>query len=206
MPLLNEPEVLLWNSNKRYLEEFHNLGAAIVPTIYCDCFSKEALENSLRYFEVDTVVIKPTVSATAYKTSLWRKGGEIDAPPEGGCLFQPYLSSISSYGELSLIFFDGQFSHALRKLPAKNDFRVQPEFGGSLFPYKPQESAFAAAKKIQDVISGVPLYARIDLIKDNNGEWLLIEAELIEPDLFLQFDERDGELLAKAILKRIMNS
>ena len=48
-----------------------------------------------------------------------------------GGLFQAFVPEVETQGEVSLVFIDGVFSHAVRKRPAQGDFRVQIDFGGS---------------------------------------------------------------------------
>lgn len=199
----NPPDILQWNSDKSYLKTLAEKGASVVPSLYFDEISPSRLRDSLSHFNVDRVVLKPTVSATAYKTSVWEVGRVVSDPPEGPCIVQPYLQSIETEGEISLIFIDGHFSHGLRKTPAIGDFRVQPEFGGRLIRHDPDENAIRAASKILQLIGTSLLYARVDLVINQNNEWALLEAELIEPDLFLGLDRNNGEMLGEAILRRI---
>ncbi|WFU04569.1 hypothetical protein QA648_27725 (plasmid) [Rhizobium sp. CB3171] len=203
IPVHNPPDVLQWNSDKSYLKTLAEKGAPVVPSLYFDEISTSRLRESLSYFDVDRVVLKPTVSATAYKTSIWEAGQLISDPPEGSCIVQPYLRSIETEGEISLIFISGQYSHGLRKTPVAGDFRVQPEFGGRLTHHEPDQSAISTATKILETIGTSLLYARIDLVLNQNNEWALLEAELIEPDLFLGLDHKNGHMLGEAILNRI---
>lgn len=203
IPIQNPPQILKWNTDKHYLEQLTERGASVVPSFYCDKISYAKLKEAVAIFGVDKVVLKPTVSATAYKTSVWEDGRSVTDPPDGPCIIQPYLSSIETEGEISLIFVNGQFSHALRKKPLAGDFRVQPEFGGCLTPCVPDQSAIKTAEKIHAHIDDSLLYARIDLVLGDDNRWLLLEAELIEPDLFLGFDKKNGELLGEAIRQQI---
>lgn len=201
----NDPNILIWNSDKTYLRDLQDRGAPVVPSIYHNAVSYQNLMDSLSVFDVNRVVLKPTVSATAYKTSVWEEGQPIRDEPDGPCIIQPYLPLIETEGEISLIFIDGHFSHALRKVPISGDFRVQPEFGGILSPYTPEHSAIQAAKKVLKAIGPSLLYARIDLVLGDSHRWLLLEAELIEPDLFIKMDKNNGKLIGQALKMRIKN-
>ncbi len=55
---------------------------------------------------------------------------------------------------------------------------------------------FAAAR------FGAPLYARVDILRSNAGEPAVLELELIEPALFLDFAPGSAEALAEAVLRR----
>ena len=102
-------------------------------------------------------------------------------------MIQPFMANVLEGGEPSLLFFEGRFSHAVRKVPQPGDFRVQPEFDGILSPYHPQPDELAAAEAAL-VAAGEPLlYARVDLVRDADGRPVLMELEAVEPDLFLQY-------------------
>ncbi|MEO6859351.1 MAG: hypothetical protein ABI323_12340 [Solirubrobacteraceae bacterium] len=85
---------------------------------------------------------------------------------------------------MSLVYFDGALSHAVRKVPAAGDFRVQPQYGGTVLAHTAGPEELAAAQSALAGVPGAPVYARIDLVGGPAGP-LLMEAELIEPFLFL---------------------
>jgi glutathione synthase/RimK-type ligase-like ATP-grasp enzyme len=127
------------------------------------------------------VVIKPAVSATAWRTEL------IDAKEAGtyevDVLVQPYMKEIEQ-GEWSLIFFGGEFSHAVFKRPKRGDFRVQSDFGGTATARMPDAKLIEQARKH---VKKEWLYARVDGI-EQDGRFLLMELELTEPALFFHTD------------------
>ena len=103
-------------------------------------------------------------------------------------MVQSFLEEIVVSGEWSLILIDGAYSHAIRKRPAENEFRVQPRHGGSWEVEEPPPSLIAAAKRILHLVAAprsIPFYARVDLVEANHapGHYLM-ELELIEPVLF----------------------
>jgi glutathione synthase/RimK-type ligase-like ATP-grasp enzyme len=100
-------------------------------------------------------------------------------------MVQQYVPEVADSGEWSLVFFQGQYSHAVLQLPASGDFRVQSEYGGTATRAEPGRKVMDAALSIVDALPEQPLYARIDGIEDGGG-FLLMEAELIEPALFLE--------------------
>jgi hypothetical protein len=168
--LWNRAEVVLRNLHKSYLLELENT----VPTV---------LVEAGRPVRVPwrRVVIKPAVSATAWRTEL------IDAKDAGvydvDVLVQPYMPEIEN-GEWSLIFFGGEFSHAVLKRPKQGDFRVQSDFGGSATPTTPSARLVEQAA---EMVKPEWLYARVDGI-DSGGRFLLMELELTEPALFFGAD------------------
>jgi glutathione synthase/RimK-type ligase-like ATP-grasp enzyme len=115
-------------------------------------------------------------------------------------LIQPYLPTIESEGETSLLYFGGRLSHVVNKRPVPGDFRVQEEFGG-LYTLltAPPAGAVALAEQVLAAIGEPLLYARIDTVPDVDGRWLLMEAELIEPDFYLGVDPARGGGFAQAL-------
>ncbi|MGB1277576.1 MAG: hypothetical protein ACPG77_17670, partial [Nannocystaceae bacterium] len=125
-----------------------------------------------------------------------------------GLMVQPYVKSVETRGELSLIYIDGQFSHAIRKLPALGDYRVQEEYGGNDFPERPSAAALALGAQLMQAPpltrpDGPQLYARLDLIEGDRGELMLVELELVEPSLFFRHHPQAAEALADALLRRL---
>lgn len=203
--LCNDAELVRWNARKTYLRDLAERGAAIVPTLWVDKPSPADLDLALAEFGCETVVAKRQVGANAEGQSLHRMGG-IDpawnmAHP---ALLQPFLTQIQSDGEYSFLFVDGVFSHALRKLPQDGDYRVQSSYGGREENYAPSPADRDAAQAIVDAIPfATPLYARIDMVRGDDGDLLLMEAELIEPFLYPLQGPRLGAMLAQAITNRL---
>jgi glutathione synthase/RimK-type ligase-like ATP-grasp enzyme len=197
--LMNPPPVLRWNSDKAYLERLAANGAPVVPTRLVDRVTEQALANAAAAFGTDRLVAKPRISSSAWRTIRWSPGASLDEGPEGAAMIQPYLPSIESAGEVSLLYFAGRFSHAIRKVPQPGDFRVQPEYDGIITAYAPEPDEFAAADAVLGAVEEQLLYGRVDLVRDMDGRPALIELELIEPDLYLGYDPADGAAFAKAV-------
>jgi hypothetical protein len=149
------------------------------------------------------VIVKPTVSGGAWKTLRLRRGDALDGArdrvPDGAAMIQPYLPTIETEGETSLLFFGGRFSHAVNKRPVPGDFRIQSEYGGDYRAVAPAPGALALAQQVLDATAAPLLYARIDVVPDEHGRWLLMEAELIEPDLYLGQAPDAGAAFADAV-------
>lgn len=199
LPFQNEPGVLRWNADKRYLGRLKDKGAPVVPTAYVERIEDIDLDALSMRFACERLIVKPVVSASAYKTLRVAPGDDLVDPPEGAAMVQPYLEAVEDEGELSLIFFDGQFSHAIRKVAAEGDFRVQPEWGGHITRYEPDELVMHAATKILKAAEEPLLYARVDLVRDEHGDPMLMELELVEPDLYLGHDPEGGAGFARAV-------
>lgn len=198
--LQNPASVLRWNADKIYLERLAGRGAPVVPTRHYDRLSEARLEEAARAFGTDRLVAKPRISSSAWQTIRWSPGASLAGGPEGAAMVQPYLPEIERSGEVSMIFFGGAFSHAIAKRPQPGDFRVQPEYDGIIGSYRPDAAEHEAAARILAAVEEPLLYARIDLVRGLDGAPLLIELELIEPDLYLGYDEGAGERFAAAVL------
>ncbi len=185
--LQNPADVLRWNADKLYLGRLAAGGAPVVPTRYLDRLSEKALVDAAAAFGTDRLIAKPQVSASAWQTIRWSAGASLDGGPDGPAMIQPFLPAIETEGEISLIYFAGAFSHAVRKRPQPGDFRVQPEHDGIITPHHPPADERAAAEAALDAAGEDLLYARVDLVRDLAGRPVLMELELVEPDLYLQF-------------------
>jgi hypothetical protein len=199
LALRNPPCVLRWNSDKTYLARLEAKGAPIVPTLYLERLTEAALREASARFGTDRLVAKPQVSAGAWQTIRWSPGTSLDDGPSGAAMIQPYLRSIETEGEVSLLYFDGRFSHAISKRPQPGDFRVQPEYDGIIARYDPSPDEWAAAEAVLAAVDEDLLYARVDLVRGLDGKPALMELELVEPDLYLGYDPDKGAAFAAAV-------
>lgn len=207
--VINSPSLLRWNLEKTYLRELGDRGITVLPTRWFARGEAVSLENLRRDTGWGDVVIKPAISASAFDTWL----SSADRPTEdesrlraaldrGGILVQPYLSTVAEHGEWSLLFFDGQYSHAVLKRPQRGDFRVQSEHGGSSHPAEPESGVIAQASEVLRAAPERTCYARVDGCV-NDGRFVLMELELIEPHVFLATHPLASERFARAILARL---
>ena len=199
--LQNPPAVLRWNADKRYLGRLAEQGAPVTPTLYVDRLDQTELARAVAAFGTDRLVAKPQVSAAAWQTIRWSPGRSLDGGPTGAAIIQPYLPAIETSGETSLIYLAGVFSHAICKLPQPGDFRVQPEYDGIITAYQPSREERAAAEACLAAAGEPLLYARIDLVRDLDGRPVLMELELVEPDLYLGYDTGAGGRFAEAVAR-----
>jgi len=197
--IANPASVLGWNSDKTYLARLAERGVPIAPTIWSDAVDAATLDRAFDRFGTDRVVAKPVVSGGAWRTVLVSRGEVPEDLPEGAAMIQPYLPAIREEGELSLLFFGGRFSHAVNKRPVGDDFRIQQQFGGQYRQVTPPGDALALATRALAAIDERLLYARIDMVRGPDGGWLLMEAELIEPDFYLGTVPDAGANLVRAI-------
>jgi hypothetical protein len=201
--MLNPPSVLSWNSDKSYLDRLAERGVPIPPTVWTDAPTQADTDAAFDRFGTDDVVVKPRISGGAWKTLRLSRGQALTDAPEGSTLIQPFLPSIQTEGETSLLFFDRRFSHAVRKSPVPGEFRIQVQFGGRYEGVTPPPDALALAQTVLANIDEDLLYARIDMARGADGRWLLMEAELIEPDLYLAYAPDQGAAFARAVRNRL---
>jgi glutathione synthase/RimK-type ligase-like ATP-grasp enzyme len=202
--LWNPAETVLWNADKRYLRDLGEAGIALPRTRWFEPGERPDCDAVLREWRLARAVLKPRISATAFGTYLVSAGRALSAeewkPLEtSGGLLQAFVPEVESQGELSLVYVDGGFSHAVRKRPADGDFRVQGDFGGTVEAMAPPRNTRAFGDAVLAAVSRAWLYARVDLVETDRGP-VLMELELIEPDLFLT--SAAAARLAAALLAR----
>ncbi len=195
----NPPSVLRWNGDKLYLGRLEAAGAPIVPTLFVDRLGPDDMMAAAARFGTERLIAKPQASASAWQTIRWSPGTPLDGGPTGPAMIQPFLPAVQDEGEISLFYFGGAFSHAIRKRPGPGDFRVQPEHGASLTPHDPAEDERAAADAILAAVEEPLLYARVDLLRGLDGAPALMELELVEPDLSLDLDPAGGRGFVEAV-------
>lgn len=202
----NPAHVVRWNATKTYLRDLAETGAAIVPTLWRHDVSRYELEEAIDHFGCERLVVKRQIGAGALDQELIDGRALPDARWRYGhrAMIQPFLPAIASEGELSFVFIEGELSHALRKLPASGDYRIQSLYGGTETVHRPSPDEAAAAQSIIDALPfDTPLYARIDMLRAEDGILMLMEAELIEPYLYPEQGPDLGIRLANAIASRL---
>ena len=115
-------------------------------------------------------------------------------------IVQPFQADIALTGEDSLMVFDGRYSHAVRKVPKPGDFRVQDDHGGTVYKYRPTDEQIALSERAAAVCQPVPVYGRVDMVRDNVGRLAVMELELIEPELWLRFHPPAAERFAECLI------
>lgn len=184
--VLNPVPLLRWNSDKAYLAELAANGIATIPTLTVDAIDEATLADARARLGSEEVVIKPPVSAGADGTFRLGPGDAVPDSVSGRTmLVQPFERTILSEGELALLLFNGDPSHAVVKRARPGDYRVQPHFGGTEEQVEPPSAAIALACQALAAAPARAAYARVDLVADGAGGWRVMELELIEPALFL---------------------
>jgi len=204
LPMLNPAAVIAWNSDKSYLGRLAGRGVAIPDTLWTEGVTQAEVDAAFDRFGTDTLVVKPRVSGGAWKTLKLSRGERMADAPEGPAMIQPYLPTIETEGETSLLFFGGRLSHVVNKRPVPGEFRVQVQYGGGYTALaEPPAGALALAEQTLAAIDEDLLYARIDMAPGPDGGWLLMEAELIEPDFYLSSAPEGGARFAAAVKARL---
>ena len=190
--LWNPAPTVLWNADKLYLRDLAAAGVALPRTRWFQPGERPDVAALLAEWDLTRAVLKPRVSATAFGTHVVSRESVLTegdwAPLErSGCLLQAFVPEIESRGEVSLVFLGERFSHAVLKRPRDGDFRVQTDFGGTLEATRPGAGTIRFAEAVLAAAARPWLYARVDLVETEEGP-VLMELELIEPDLFLDTD------------------
>ena len=205
-PVFNELEVVRWNLRKTYLADLADRGVSTVPTRFLDRIGRTELEGAFAELDTHEMVVKPVVSANAEGAfrltpdTLDEHLGELeDFYADRRVMAQPFVGSVLTEGEYSLIYFAGEFSHCVLKVPRADDFRVQEEHGGLVRPAEPEPELLATGAAAIGAIGNPPLYARVDAVRSGagNGFWIM-ELELIEPSLYLRMDDDAAQRFARA--------
>ena len=206
--LVNPADTILWNSDKRYLQEIAAEGIPIVPCHFVD--SADALTPNCWPFSADQLIIKPTVSASGYDTHL------VDAQDfnaiqacvksfegEKTAIIQPFISSVKTTGERSAVIIDGEPVFLMKKTPAAQGFLVHEHWGGTYTETTLTEKDRQFLSRLVAVLRPMPLYMRVDFLYDPQGDPLLLELELIEPNLYLSRNPLGLERLGQGLLRML---
>jgi glutathione synthase/RimK-type ligase-like ATP-grasp enzyme len=203
MPLANPADVVSWNSHKGYLVELAASGAPVVTSVLV----RQGEPPVVPEIDAARIILKPASSAGGRGVGLFAP----NAPEaiehlaglltHGDALVQPFEPSVSA-GERSLIFFAGHYSHAVLKVPADSDYRVQPRYGGRLLAHEATDAELAAAGVALGCVEADLLYARVDLVGPPDDP-LVMELELIEPEVFLPMADGAADRFARAIVGRL---
>jgi hypothetical protein len=200
LPFANAVPVLRWNTDKDYLLDMAEQGVAIVPTTETHRLCNDDLAAARAQYGVAELVVKPSISGGADGTYRLKPGDPIPFDVlEREMLIQPLMRSIADEGEYSLFLFGGVLSHAILKRPAAGDFRVQEQFGGREVTVAAPQVAIMLAEAALAAAPSPPLYARVDMVRDDMGAFRLMELELIEPSLFLGHAGDGGAGFAAAL-------
>lgn len=212
---INSRALIEWNIDKHYLFDLQKKGVTIPKTLLIEPKTNTTLhesmvkaKNELNFMGKD-FVLKPCIAGGARHTY---KINETDVSThevlfqqlldEEAMLLQEFQKNIVSKGEISMMVFDGCFTHAVLKVAKPGDFRVQDDYGGSVHKYQPSKEEIEFSEAVVRACPNQPIYARVDIFEDNEGNLALAELEIFEPELWFRLQPKAAEDLAKAIHKK----
>lgn len=211
VPVWNPPGVVEWNMHKRYLVDLADRGVPTVPTLVLPAGPPTRLAEVLERQGWDDVILKAAVAQTGRYlmrvTPDRRAEGQrhLDRlQPYEDMLIQPFVPGAVESGETSVVFVDGAVSHAVRKQAAAEELRVHDDFGGTIEPISPAADELETARSAVAAAAAPLLYARVDLVRGPTGP-MVMELELVEPELYLRYADRAADRMANAILTNIQH-
>jgi glutathione synthase/RimK-type ligase-like ATP-grasp enzyme len=203
---LERAGVVVWNPvawvkatmTKTYLIDLARAGWPVAPTHIAR--SGTVVDARLLPGSPEVVVVKPMVGASSHGISIVRANAPLRL--EEDMLVQPFLSEITA-GEWSVVAIDGGITHSVLKTPAPGDYRVQRDHGGSAVLGTPPPAVTQLAGDVAGrYLTSDILYARIDIVMTAGGP-LLMEVEVIEPELFFELAPESAHVMAKAVAARL---
>ena len=205
--LCNRVETVRWNLDKHYLRDLAGRGVPVVPSRFLERGSTRTLDDLLAETGWDDAVVKPCVSGGARHTYKVNRRTAAECQPlierllaSEAMIVQPFQEDIVRTGEDTLMVFGGRYSHAVRKVAKPGDFRVQDDHGGTVREYQPTGEQVALAEQAAATCHPVPVYGRVDMVRDNDGRLAVMELELIEPELWLRLHPPAAERFAEGLV------
>lgn len=204
--LINSYEQIKWNLDKHYLQDLKNWSLPIPKSVFINKMSGTKLKDIATNMKWNHIVVKPTVSGAA-KNTFQLKDQEIEnfqtnwihLTNKEDFIVQEFQKNIIKSGEIAVMLFGGKYSHAVLKKAKKGDFRVQDDFGGTVETITPSKEIIDLAEKAIKKLNPTPLYCRVDVILNNQNKAVIIELELIEPELWFRFKITAADKLAMYI-------
>jgi glutathione synthase/RimK-type ligase-like ATP-grasp enzyme len=208
--LINSSNIINWNIDKHYLSGLSKKGVHTVPTRFIPHGSGISLAEHINMTGWRHAVIKPTVGGAGRHTHRISEANLAEVAQyltpvmnSEDFMLQPFQYSIESEGELSLMVFGNEYSHAVLKKAKKGDFRVQDDFGGTVHHHTASDTEIEFALNAVAACPELPAYARVDIIRDNDGDLAVSELELVEPEMWFRLRPEAAELLAGEVGRRI---
>ncbi len=207
--LWNPLHVVRWNTHKRYLCDLGARGVPVVPTVVLPAGSSVSLAELLGERGWVEGVMKAAVGQAGRYAARVRPDDDAAQRrlerllPHEDMLLQPFLERVRRTGELSMVFVDGRFTHAVRKRSPGDEFRVHDDYGGTVVPDRPTPGELEVAERAVRAVDTPLLYARVDLVPDRAGEPCVMELELVEPELFFRFSDDAVRAFVAGVTERI---
>lgn len=201
--LINCLETIQWNSRKSYLKDLQDWGLKTIPTEFSWPQDWGSLFDQ---WKTGDIMAKPQVGANSAGTHVITPGNIPTSPLfNESPLIQPFRKGVLTDGELSFHFFNGKFSHLVRKFPKVGDYRVQEEHGGTILSETPSakdlEDATHIYQTIEHKLKQPSLFHRIDVVHNEKKEMEIMEVELVEPSLYFRTHKDAPVNFVKALTK-----
>lgn len=222
--ILNAPELIRWNIDKRYLSDLSAAGVPCTRFEFCDAVDE--VGAAIDRYAPANVIVKPTVSAGSANTG-WFANADPKACELAEHIFslgktvmvQPAVEYVTQHGENALIYFSGEFAASFHKGPIL-------ELGGgyiggryieSISRGYPTPAEVATGEKAVAAIGDVarargfstdaqlPLYARVDIALDKGTEPQIIEVEVFEPAFFVDIIPEVAYAFVRALAARVLS-
>lgn len=213
---INSASLISWNIDKHYLKALSLKGIKIPKTLFIEPGENANLLQAIQKaknnfnFNSDEFVLKPCVAAGAHHTykfhfSEWEKHDAVfkELITNEALMLQEFQKSIVQDGEISMVLFNGRFTHAVVKKAKEGDFRVQDDYGGTVALYEASNEQIKFAEAVIDACHEQPIYARVDIFEDNEGELALAELEIFEPELWFRLYPKALPIMASAIKEKM---
>ena len=203
---INPHPIVQWNMDKHYLATLQQQGINIPPTVFIEQGDRVDLHEMLLSKNWSEAILKPAIAGGARHTYLVDEAKiathhqlfhELIA--HESMLLQEFQKQITSKGEVSFMVFGGKYSHAVLKKAQMGDFRVQDDYGGTLHPYVASYEEQLFVEQAIAQCPAIPVYARADVMWDNQDQLCLSELELIEPELWFRKDPNAAKAMANAV-------
>lgn len=215
---INSYTLVSWNIDKHYLKKLQQNGINIPKTLFVEPGAqinlKQAIDKAQQdlSFTTENLVLKPCIAGGArhtYKFHMndWVSHNDVfeELILNETMMLQEFQKNIVEQGEISVVMFNGVYSHAILKLAKPGDFRVQDDFGGTVHDYQPSKQEIDFAKQVLNASPEMPIYARVDIFRDNECNLALAELEIFEPELWFRRYPEAADFFAESVMKNLFS-
>ncbi|HAT1767220.1 TPA: RimK family alpha-L-glutamate ligase [Legionella pneumophila] len=207
---INPISIIQWNIDKHYLSDMQQKGINIPPTLFLKRGRLNILNNLMKESGWKKAILKPAIAGGARHTYLFDQDSTDHYQDvfeslisNESMLLQEFQENIVNKGEVSFMVFGGRYSHSILKKAKSGDFRVQDDFGGTVHPYEASQEEREFVENVIAQCDELPVYARVDVMWDNNNKLCLSELEMIEPELWFRESSQAASAMADAVCEHI---
>ena len=207
---INPVSQVRWNMDKWYLKDLEDKGVRVVETMYIQQGYEHLLHKILEASGWNDAILKPTVAGAGRHTYRINPGNVAEYEEvfsalisEEDMMLQPFQAKIMEKGEVSFMMIGGKFTHSILKKAKSGDFRVQDDFGGTVHSYEASQEEIEFAEEVTRACTPLPLYCRVDVMWDNEGQLAVSEVELVEPELWFRENLEAADLLAEEVRREL---